>query len=246
MGLPHDSVPRYFSYRDISFCSSICRFQPDPNVTVVAPPTCPTSPHGRGQQCLGNIYLPTPSPKYYRLVAQRELQAQTEQLQEMGRKMGELQRELHLLREREHERDRKNEVSLEALEALIAEASEESARSIRAQARDNGAAIDKVKTRSHDPVRRNLGSTGYVGWYFLSSRTKIKKKLRRKLTVVLSCDTYPTANQEQSRTSNRAAGSNVYHYNARKTTIHTRPQQNRRYNHTSRGRTPSVLHCCNV
>lgn len=58
--------------------------------------------------------------------------------------MGELQRELHSLREREHERDRKNEVSLETLEALIAEASEESARSIRAQAKENAAAIDKV------------------------------------------------------------------------------------------------------
>lgn len=59
--------------------------------------------------------------------------------------MGELQRELQTLREREDERDIRSELSLEALEALIAEAGEESARLIHVQAEVNAKAIDKVK-----------------------------------------------------------------------------------------------------
>lgn len=64
----------------------------------------------------------------------------------MGRQMGELQRELQTLREREDERDFRNDQSLEAIEALIGEAGEESARLINVQAEANSRAIDTVRS----------------------------------------------------------------------------------------------------
>lgn len=59
--------------------------------------------------------------------------------------MGQLQRELLSTRDRGEDRERKTELALENLEALITHAGEESARQLRTQAEENAANIDKVR-----------------------------------------------------------------------------------------------------
>ena len=62
----------------------------------------------------------------------------------MGRHLGELQRELNCVRNREEERDRRTELSLEAIEALIVAREEDSDRRFQKQAQENAERISKV------------------------------------------------------------------------------------------------------
>lgn len=64
---------------------------------------------------------------------------------EMGRHLGQLQRELHSMRKREEDRDRKTDLSLEAIEALIGAREEDSDRRFQEQSRENADRITKVK-----------------------------------------------------------------------------------------------------
>lgn len=64
---------------------------------------------------------------------------------EMGRHLGQLQRELHSVRNREEERDRRTELSLEAIEALIGAREEDSDRRFQEQAQENADRISKVR-----------------------------------------------------------------------------------------------------
>lgn len=62
----------------------------------------------------------------------------------MGRSLGELQRELEVIRDRAEDRDKRTELSLEDLEALIAAKDEDTNRRFQEQARENAEAIKKV------------------------------------------------------------------------------------------------------
>lgn len=81
---------------------------------------------------------------------------------EMGRHLGQLQRELHGVRNREEERDRRTELSLEAIEALIGAREEDSDRRFQEQAQENADRISKVRFRWSSPVQTARHSATYV------------------------------------------------------------------------------------
>lgn len=62
----------------------------------------------------------------------------------MGRRLGELQRELEAVRESGEDREKRTQLSLEELEALIATKEEDSNRRLQEQAQENAQAVDKV------------------------------------------------------------------------------------------------------
>ena len=64
---------------------------------------------------------------------------------EIGRHLGQLQRELHCMQKREEDRDRRTELSLEAIEALIGAREEDSDRRFQEQAQENADRISKVR-----------------------------------------------------------------------------------------------------
>lgn len=80
---------------------------------------------------------------------------------EMGRQLGELRRELHSVRNREEERDRRTELSLEAIEALIGAKEEDSDRRFHEQTQENAERIRKVW--SFSPVQTSRHSNTDVG-----------------------------------------------------------------------------------
>jgi len=63
----------------------------------------------------------------------------------MGRSLGELQRELQAMREREEDRDKRTELSLEELENLIAAKEEDASQRFQQQAQENAENIMQVK-----------------------------------------------------------------------------------------------------
>lgn len=71
-------------------------------------------------------------------------QISSEDFSEMGRRLGELQRELEAVREREEDREKRTQLSLEELEALIVAKEEDSNRRLQEQAQENAQAVDKV------------------------------------------------------------------------------------------------------
>ncbi|CAM9277865.1 unnamed protein product, partial [Scytosiphon promiscuus] len=74
-------------------------------------------------------------------------QISSENFSEMGRRLGELQRDLDVVREREEEREKRTQLSLEELEALIAAKEEDSNRRMQEQAQENAQAVDKLLAR---------------------------------------------------------------------------------------------------
>lgn len=62
----------------------------------------------------------------------------------MGRSLGELQRELEVMRERAEDREKRTELSLEELETLIAAKEEDTNRRFLEQAQQHKEAINKV------------------------------------------------------------------------------------------------------
>lgn len=63
----------------------------------------------------------------------------------MGRSLGDLQRELEVMRERAEDREKRTEVSLEELETLIAAKDEDTNRRLQEQAQENRDTINKVQ-----------------------------------------------------------------------------------------------------
>eukprot|EP00904_Undaria_pinnatifida_P000063 jgi/Undpi1/10057/HiC_scaffold_28.g12511.m1 len=63
---------------------------------------------------------------------------------EMGRHLGQLQRELHGMQKREEDRDRRTDLSLEAIEALVSARDEDSDRRFQEQAQENADRISKL------------------------------------------------------------------------------------------------------
>lgn len=72
------------------------------------------------------------------------MQISREDFIEMGRSLGELQRELGTLRDREEGREKRTEHSLEELEALIFAKDQDTDRRFQEQAKENAETIDKV------------------------------------------------------------------------------------------------------
>ncbi|CAM9362217.1 unnamed protein product, partial [Hapterophycus canaliculatus] len=70
-----------------------------------------------------------------------------EDFSEMGRRLGELQRELEIVRERAEDREKRTQLSLEELEALIAAKEEDSSQRLQEQAQENAQAVDKLLAR---------------------------------------------------------------------------------------------------
>lgn len=75
----------------------------------------------------------------------------------MGRHVGQLQWELRAVRDREEDRERRTELSLEAIEALIVSKEEDADRRFRQQAEENADQINTVrlvstKTLLYTPV----------------------------------------------------------------------------------------------
>lgn len=67
----------------------------------------------------------------------------------MGRHLGQLQRELHGMQKREEDRDRRTDLSLEAIEALVSARDEDSDRRFQEQAQENADRISKVRAPCH-------------------------------------------------------------------------------------------------
>lgn len=65
-------------------------------------------------------------------------------MSQMGRDLGKLQREIVAVRDRVEDQEKRTEVSLEELEALIAAKDEEYNRRFRKQAQQNADAINRV------------------------------------------------------------------------------------------------------
>lgn len=74
------------------------------------------------------------------------MQISGEKVSEMGRSLGELQRELEVMRERAEDREKRAELSLEELETLIAAKDEDTNRKFQEQAQKNAEAINKVNS----------------------------------------------------------------------------------------------------
>lgn len=77
----------------------------------------------------------------------------------MGQSLGELRRELEVMRERAEDREKRTELSLEELETLIASKEEDTNRRFQEQAQENAETINKVYTPRHVPraFRRRQG-----------------------------------------------------------------------------------------
>lgn len=73
-----------------------------------------------------------------------QVEISSERVSEMGRSLGELQRELEVMRERAEDREKRTELSLEELEVLIAAKNEDTNRRLEEQAQENRETIDKV------------------------------------------------------------------------------------------------------
>lgn len=82
-----------------------------------------------------------------------------EDFSEMGRSLGELQRELEVVREREEERDKRTELSLEELENLIAAKEEDSNQRFQQQAQENAENIKQVPCAGTMMVQTKHGGT---------------------------------------------------------------------------------------
>lgn len=81
----------------------------------------------------------------------------------MGRVLGQLQRDLEALRDHGEDREKRTELSLEELEALIAAKEEETNRRFQEQAQENAEATKQVKKPSDSTVlcvRQQLLSFG--------------------------------------------------------------------------------------
>eukprot|EP00752_Nemacystus_decipiens_P004375 g3998.t2 len=74
-------------------------------------------------------------------------QISSEAVSEMGRSLGELQRELQVVRERAEDREKRTEHSLEELETLIAAKDEDTNRRFQEQAQENKETINKLLER---------------------------------------------------------------------------------------------------
>lgn len=73
------------------------------------------------------------------------MQMSSERVNEMGRSLGELQRELEVMQECAEDRERRTELSLEELETLIAAKDEDTNRRLQEQAHENRETINKVR-----------------------------------------------------------------------------------------------------
>lgn len=86
----------------------------------------------------------------------------------MGRSLGELQRELEVMRERAEDREKRTELSLEELEALIAAKDEDTNRRFQEQAQENKETINKVY---HTTLERSLRLV-HATYQFTGNRSK--------------------------------------------------------------------------
>lgn len=76
----------------------------------------------------------------------------------MGRHMGQLQRELRTIEDREHDRDQRTELSLEAIEALITAKDEDVTRRFQIQTEENANNINRVRA----PVQKTMAGFAWV------------------------------------------------------------------------------------
>lgn len=79
----------------------------------------------------------------------------------MGRSLGQLQRDLEALRDHGEDREKRTELSLEELEALIAAKEEETNRRFQEQAQENAETIKKVNRRTDRAVCTGLALTAF-------------------------------------------------------------------------------------